>query len=200
MYLDRLYCGILIIMKPVKLLKNCINVKDAQSIIDYINKNQDSFVTGPKKLKFQKMFGKDNLRKISSEGVIFGLDEIEKEIKNVIDFSIKSVVNQFQETEEVYLSSIWLTKQLPGADVPMHQDIEGGANKHYVYSAILYLSTNYKSSPLEFPRLTLNIVPEFGDLVMFESSELHEVKTIDEERYAIPMWFTKDKDYELRFA
>jgi len=193
------FCAILISMEPVKLLKNYISNEDAQSIIDYIDKNQNSFTTGPKKLKFTKKFGKDNVHKLSQE-IVSGIDEIDKEIKSIVSLAKESISDHFQDTEDFYLSGIWLTKQLPGAEVVIHQDTDGGNNNHLVYSAILYLSNNHKSSPLEFSLLNLSIVPELGDLVIFRSCEVHEVKAIDEERYAIPMWFTTDKNYELKFA
>lgn len=196
-------CDILIIMNPVKVLKSCIGEEDAQSIIDYMNKNLDSFDSGPLKLRFIKMFGTDNFNKTISAKVISGLDNIEDQIKSIVDLTTKSIEDEFQETKGLYLASLWITKQIDGAQIKAHMDTDNGANDHYAYSALLYLSTPTKSSPLEFPYLKLEIMPELGDLVIFKAGDfgsMHQVKRIGEDRYSIPMWFTTDKNYELKFA
>jgi hypothetical protein len=190
-------------MDRVKVFKNCIDAKDAQDIINYINNHLDSFNTGPLKLKFMKMFGNDNANKERSEKFISGIDDIEDQIKTIIDLCIKSIENEFQETKKVYLSSLWLAKQTPGTEIKSHRDVDNGVNDQYEYSAVLYLSTPTKSSPLEFPNLKLEIMPNLGDLVMFKPKEfesVHLVRSIVEDRYSIPMWFTLDKDYELKFG
>ena len=190
-------------MDKVKVLKNCISPEDAQCINDYMNSHLDSFSSGPLKLRFIKMFGTDNFNKNISEKVISDLDNIEDQIKTVVDLTTKSIKDQFQETEELYLASLWITKQIAGAQIKAHMDTDNGANDHYVYSALLYLSTPINSSPLEFPYLKLEIMPELGDLVLFKAADfgsLHQVKHIGEDRYSIPMWFTTDKNYELKFA
>jgi hypothetical protein len=190
-------------MDKVKVLKNCISPEDAQCINDYMNSHLDSFDSGPLKLRFIKMFGTDNFNKKISAKVISGLDNIEDQIKTVVDLTTKSIKDQFQETEELYLASLWITKQIAGAQIKAHMDTDNGANDHYAYSALLYLSTPVNSSPLEFPYLKLEIMPELGDLVLFKAGDfgsLHQVKHIGEDRYSIPMWFTTDKNYELKFA
>jgi hypothetical protein len=190
-------------MDKVKVFKNCIDAKDAQDIINYINNHLDSFNTGPLKLKFMKMFGTDNAHKEKSEKFISGIDDIEDQIKTIIDLCIKSIENEFQETKKVYLSSLWIAKQTSGSNIGPHMDTDNGVNNHYEYSSILYLSTPTKSAPLEFPHLKLEIMPNLGDLVLFKSKNfesLHQVKSIGEDRYSIPMWFTLDKDYELKFV
>ena len=193
----------LVNMNPVKVLKNSINAEDAQRIIDYINKNQEHFHTGPKRLKFTKMFGKDNLNKERSEQVIYGIDEIENIIKEIVSFAIKSISSEFEENEDLYLAGLWFAKQLPGSAIELHRDIEEGVNAQYEYSVLLYLHTPSKSAPLDFPLIELKIMPELGDIIMFKSGNpdcSHDIKYINEDRYSIPMWFTKDPDYALNFA
>jgi 2OG-Fe(II) oxygenase superfamily len=190
-------------MKPVRILKNCINIDQAQCIIDYINKNQEYFITGPNKLKFTKMFGKDNLNKRLSEKFIHGIDEIEGTIRTIIDIAIKSIFNEFEENNDLYLAGLWFAKQVPGSAIELHRDIEEGLNAQYKYSVLLYLNTPSESAPLEFPLIELKIMPELGDMVMFKSGDLncsHNIKYINEDRYSIPMWFTTDKEYALNFA
>jgi hypothetical protein len=190
-------------MNTIKVLKNCINHEDAQSIINYIDTNQDSFVFGENNLRLTKMFGDDNFHKDLSKKIITGMEEIEDILKTIINLSIKSISDEFEDTEDIYLSSLWLAKQTPGAQIDGHIDTDGNVNKHYAYSVILYLKTTINSSPLEFPFLNLEIMPTLGDLIIFKSSDFssfHKVKTINEDRYSVPMWFTKDKNYELKFG
>ena len=190
-------------MNPVKVLKNFISEQDAKFINDYIDTNLDSFDSGPLKLRFIKMFGTDNFNKNRSAKVVSGLDNIEDQIKSIVDLTTKSIEDEFQDNEQLYLSSLWISKQVSGAKVKAHRDTDNGANDHYVYSALLYLSTPTNSSPLEFPYLKLEIMPEVGDLVLFKSAEFesfHQVKHIGEDRYSVLLWFTKDKNYELKFA
>lgn len=190
-------------MEPVRVLKNSINNEDAEFIINYINKNQDSFITGSKRLRFQKMFGDDKFHKEQSAKIITGIDEIQNKIETIINLSVKSISDEFKDNQQLYLSSFWLAKQLPGAQVRGHLDTDSGFNDHYEYSAILYLNTPNNSGPLEFPYLSLEIMPMSGDLVIFKSAEntsFHEVKFINEDRYSVLLWFTKDKNYELKFG
>jgi hypothetical protein len=190
-------------MDKVKILKNCIDFKDAQHIINHINNNLDSFDSGPRKLKFTKMFGNDHSIKDRSAKFISGIDDIEDQIKAIIKLSIGFIKDEFQETNEVYLASLWIAKQISGAKIAPHIDTDDGANEHYEYSAILYLNTPTGSSPLEFPNINLKIMPNLGDLVVFKTKNfesLHQVKDIVEDRYSIPMWFTLDKNYDLKFG
>jgi Rps23 Pro-64 3,4-dihydroxylase Tpa1-like proline 4-hydroxylase len=190
-------------MNPVKVLKNCISEQDANFISDYINTNLDSFDSGPLKLRFIKMFGTENSNKKMLSSVIRDIDEIESSVKNIINLSINSIRDEFEENKDLYLASLWITKQVSGAKIKAHRDTDNDEIDHYAYSAILYLNTPTQSSPLEFPYLKLEIMPELGDLVLFKSAEFesfHEVKHIGEDRYSIPMWFTTDKNYELKFA
>ena len=189
-------------MNKVKILKKCINFTDAQNIINHINNNIDSFDTGPRKLKFTKMFGNDHSLKEKSAKFINGIDDIKDQIKKIIDISIEFIKDEFQQTEELYLASLWIAKQISGAKVAPHLDTDDGANEHYEYSAILYLNTPINSDPLEFPNLNLKIMPNLGDLVVFKTKDIesvHQVRNIVEDRYSIPMWFTLDKNYDLKF-
>lgn len=188
-------------MDQVKVFKNCISSDDAQSIIDYINKNQNSFSHGPENLRFTKKFGRDNaiVNKGQSQEVITGIDEIEDKIKLVVDLLIKYTSDSFQENKDLYLASLWLAKQVSGASFIGHSDT-GGGNLQFAYTAILYLNTTSKSSPLEFPNLNINIMPSAGDLVIFRSEQFHKVELINEDRYSIAICFTKDKEYDLKFG
>jgi hypothetical protein len=57
----------------------------------------------------------------------------------------------------------------------------------------------YKTSTLQYCwQITTPNKP-----VLFKAGDfgsLHQVKHIGEDRYSIPMWFTTDKNYELKFA
>lgn len=186
----------------VKIVKNVISLEDSAILIEYINKNVHSFSSNPKKLWFKKFFGMDDVYKQGRcEPVISGLDDIKDLSIKVAEAVKNAVVEQFVETEPIFLNSLWLAKHLPGDNVPVHVDNEEGENEQFAYSTILYLNTVEDGGILNFPKLGLSFKPKACDLIAFPSQGkdmLHEVISIGEDRYTMPMWFTKDKDLELK--
>ena len=189
-------------MDKIRTIKNVITPDDAKLIIDYIDKNLRFFNPTPGLKRFTKMFGKDVAHQHMSKVVVEGLDDITDLIKDTVDNVKKTLAYQFSDTDDILLTSLWFAKQRPGGDIKGHLDIDGGLNTHFVYSAVLYLNTIQDGGELDFPMLNVSIKPELGDLVVFPSSGedmFHEVKRIGEDRYTLPMWFTKDKGFELTF-
>ena len=188
-------------MDKIKVIKNVIKTDDAALIINYMNRNIDSFVTGGGK-RFHKLFGIDEFHKEISSPVVEGVEDITDLMKDTVNSIKKILAHEFNDNDEILLASFWLGKQIPGARVGSHLDVDDGTNSHFIYSAVLYLNTIQDGGVLEFPALDVAIKPEFGDLVIFLSGGedmAHEVKIINEERYTIPMWFTKNKSLELLF-
>jgi hypothetical protein len=189
-------------MEKIKVIKDVISIDDANLIIDYIDKNLESFTSSPKWKRFQMMFGVDAYHGERSKPVIDGLQDITSLVKEHMDIIKKIISYEFDDQEEIFLSSLWLAKQIPGAAIKGHLDVDDGSNDHFVYSAVLYLNKVDIGGVLDFPKLGVSIKPEFGDLVVFPSigeDMFHEVKTIGEDRYTLPMWFTKNKSLELPF-
>ena len=188
----------------VKIVKNVISLENSVTLIEYINKNLHSFSSNPKKLWFKKFFGMDDVYKQGRcEPVINGLGDIKELSVKVAEAVKNTIVEQFADTEPIFLNSLWFAKHLPGDDVPVHVDNEEGENEQFAYSTILYLNTVEDGGVLNFPKLNLSFKPEACDLIVFPSQGkdmLHEVISIGEDRYTMPMWFTKDKDLELKFG
>jgi len=193
--------GVQWIMDKIKVIKNSISPSDAQLIIDYIDSNIDSFIHNKSEKRFHKMFGIDSYHGDKCKPFIDTLDGIETMVKELVDVIKRRVMDEFEENEDIFLSSIWFTKGLPGAIVSEHIDIDDGSNSHFFYSAVLYLNT-IDDGVLEFPKLNISVKPELADLVVFTSigeDMLHGVSSISQDRYTVPMWFTKDRSFEVPF-
>lgn len=185
----------------IKTIKNVITPEDANLIIEYMNRNIKSFSPTPGWKRFTKMFGYDNTHQHMSKLVIEGLDDIGGLVKAYTQKVIDILENEYEDTG-VLLTSLWFAKQINGGEIKGHTDIDDGLNDHFVYSAVLYLNTVQDGGELDFPMLGISIKPEFGDLIIFPShgdNMFHEVKRIGEDRYTLPMWFTKDTDKEVLF-
>lgn len=106
----------------------------------------------------------------------------------------------YNVTDELYMCSMFFAKQYPGAQVVMHSDVDRGANPHFEYSSVLYLNTLKVGGELKFASLNYSHKPEKGDLVFFPSKTtgMHYVKPVNEDRYSLCFWTTKDKRFELK--
>lgn len=190
-------------MKNIKIFKNFINLNDSYKIINYIDNNLDSFKYVSEYKRFTKMFGRDSFHKNKSTYPITGLKEIHDILFSAIETAKKTIAHEYQEKEDIFLTSLWLAKQIPGAYIGPHVDVDDGSNSHFVYSGVIYLNTLNNSGNLDFPRINLSIKPDAGDLIVFPSdgdAYFHEVKEIHEDRYNVPLIFSRNKDFELQFG
>lgn len=187
-------------MQQVKVIKNFISMDDALTIIDYIDKNHLSFSSNMDKKWFKNFFGIDEISKrCSGKTIIDGLGDIKGLSVNIVEYVKDAISNEYDEHDTLFLNSLWFVKHLPGDIVQAHVDVED----QFAYSTVLYLNTLKDGGVLDFPNLNLSFRPEACDLIMFPSHGeefLHQVADIGEDRYTFPMWFTKDKDLELKFA
>jgi hypothetical protein len=191
-------------MQSIKTIKNFIPIEDASTLIEYIDQNLHSFSSDRNGLWFKKFFGIDDIYKHGKgEPIIDGLGNIKELSVNIVKDVKNTMSEHFNDPEPIFLNSFWFAKHLPGDNVLAHVDTEDGYNQQFVYSAILYLNTVEDGGVLNFPNLNLSFKPEACDLIIFPSNGeemLHEVMGIGEDRYTLPMWFTKDKALELKFA
>ena len=191
-------------MENIRIVKNLVSPDDASRIIEYTNRNLASFHKSKIYNRYQLIFGvEDGYVNDKAKPLINGLEEITELSKDIVNKTKLILSDQFDDKEDILLSGFWLAKQTAGGGVKLHHDHDGGLNTHFCYSAVLYLNTLPDSGILDFPEIGVSISPEVGDLVVWPSGikELsHEVKTINEDRHSIPMWFTKDKNFELNFA
>lgn len=190
-------------MNQIKLIKDFISLDDANKIINYIDNNLSLFEQGGADKRFTKMFGKDDFQKDKSTYPITGLNEIHDIIFNAIEIAKSVIAYEYKDDKDIFLTSLWLAKQGEGGFLGPHLDTDpDNANSHFVYSAVIYLNTLEDSGNLDFPRIGLSIKPESGSLVLFPSGDdesWHEVKSIKENRYTVPLIFTRDKEFELYF-
>jgi len=188
-------------MLPIKIIKNFISKDEAELIIEYIERNYTSFTKDHRGLWFKKLFGLDTVYRAGlCEGIIEGLEDITELSIKIVDDVRGLVSKSFNDTDDLFLNTLWFVKHLPGNVVGEHSDTADGADGQFVYSAIVYLNTIEDGGVLDFPSIDLSIRPELGDLIIFPSKDiLHRVSNIGEYRYTIPMWFTKSKELELKF-
>ena len=190
-------------MNPIITIPNFISPQQASALIDYIDKNAHTFSSDRNGLWFKKFFGLDDIYKHGKgEGIIDGLGDIKGLSIQIVEDVKKAMTDKFKDDGDIFLNSLWFAKHLPGDEVVGHVDTEEGYNQQFVYSAILDLNTVEEGGVLEFPFLNLSFKPQAYDLIIFPSDGedmFHEVKSIGQNRYTLPMWFTKDKDLELKF-
>jgi hypothetical protein len=188
-------------MMPVKVVKNFISENEIASMIKYIDhlesKNIKEFgvYQGGKRLALQ--FGKNHYA--SSLLTLDLLFEKEKQIKEYFQKVINETKKLFNDQQDLYVCTFSFAKQYPGANVPAHEDTDGGLDHHFEYSSILYLNELDFEGELLFLDLGYSHKPQAGDLVIFPTQRTgdHAVLEIPETRYSIPLWMTYDKNFDL---
>ncbi len=130
---------------------------------------------------------------------VFSEEELVK-LRSLMSKILDKIKNFYNVTDDLYMCSMFVAKQYPGAEVGMHSDVDNGVNLHFEYSAVLYLNTLKAGGELKFASLNYAHKPETGDLVFFPSKTtgMHYVKPFQEERYSLCFWTTKDKNFELK--
>jgi hypothetical protein len=177
----------------IQIIKNFISEEEAYPISYFIEHNLGRFALNLERKRWMIRFGYDEEL---PEQAVYGMDSVE-EIKDML-------LEIFDKTakvigEEVYLTSWFLSKQFSGGQLNPHTDgVPGGPNNQLEYTAMLYLNTLDNNGTIYFPDAGFGITPEIGDLIIFKSKEdRHQVSEITQDRYSLPMWFTKDKKFEF---
>jgi hypothetical protein len=191
-------------MSQIKVIKDFVSIDDANKIISYIDNNISLFEYTDNDKRSTKMFGKDAFQKDKSTYPVTGLNEIHEIIFNATEIAKKVIKYEYNDDKDLFLASLWLAKQTTGGFLGPHLDTDpDNANSYFTYSAVIYLNTLKDSGNLDFPRVGLSIQPEAGNLVVFPSGDdesWHEVKLIKENRYTVPLIFTRDQEFELTFG
>jgi len=190
-------------INSIKIIKNFIDKKDIIKFISYIDSNLNKFKIDPRSTggnRYSYKFGKDAVHPDSRHS----LEELHEIIDLVNKYTKKSCLaaqQNFNDMDQIFLSSFWLAKQNPGASVTYHKDTDEDNNLQFKYSAVIYLNTMLDGQgKLNFPRLNFQYSPKQGDLILFPSQGnqfSHGVDKISQERYSIAIWMTKDKQFEL---
>lgn len=191
-------------METLHRIKNIIDSNECALFINFINDNLDAF---------QSYEEEGNpLRK----ALRFGIDDVYKDsypdlrlipgLHNALKRLFVNITTRVQDSiggPDLYVTSFHMGKQFPGARVDPHIDCdpEFNFNGHFKYSAVVYLNTT-NSGQLIFPQKNIHYQPEMGDLVVFPAQGKeweHEVESISEDRYNLPIWLTEDKSKRLAF-
>lgn len=176
----------------IKVINNFVSRKQAQEIIDFIESNLSAFVYNEDRKRYMLRFGYDEEL---PEQAIHSM-EITSEINELL-LSIFAKTNNIVGPE-LFLTSWFISKQIPGARLLPHKDGGIGINEHLEYTAMLYLNDLDNNGTINFPELDINITPQLGDLVIFRSLDHeHSVSEITQDRYSLPMWFTKDESLKF---
>jgi Rps23 Pro-64 3,4-dihydroxylase Tpa1-like proline 4-hydroxylase len=198
----------------IKTVKNFLSVEDAGKIINYIDRNVSDSVpwmsdgSSPNFVYLENRFYKrrfgqdDEMRSYRPEKSITRLEDIEDMTKDIVQRAKQSIKDLYKDENTQYLTSLWLAKHLKGDSLRLHSDVGDDYQQHFSYSSILYLNTVDDGGELFFPTIEVSIKPSVGDLVIFPSHNVdmvHEIKITNQERYTIPMWFTKDSTREVLF-
>ena len=125
-------------MNDIKIIPNFLNNKQIEMLTSYIDESLDISYSNEEKTRWALMFGRDNYQGLSSTD----LDRLGP-IKDWIigeywPMLINACKTAFNDEEELYIASFWLAKQIKGASIELHSDSDGGHNKHFKWSAIVY--------------------------------------------------------------
>lgn len=177
----------------IQIIKNFISQEQAAPVANFIEHNLDRFVLNPDRKRWMMRFGYDEELPHQAIHNMDLVSEIKDELLDIFNKTISAI------GENVYLTSWFLSKQFPGGKLTPHTDgVPGGINDQLEYTAMLYLNTLDDNGTISFPDAGFGITPEVGDLIIFKSKEdRHEVSEITQDRYSLPMWFTKDKKFEF---
>lgn len=176
--------------------KNFITKEDAQKFINIINDLE--LINGGVQDRRVLRFGYD-LFNGTTDGT-----ETRKDVIKLLEPYIKKIEklinNNFNHSKQVWASTFWISKQVAGTKIMPHMDTDGGKSMHYSHAAIIYLNTQEKGGEIYFSKLDKQLKPFFGDMILFECRSIeskHGVRKTEQERYAIPIWFTDDENYKL---
>lgn len=192
-------------MESIRIIKNFITSDEQAVLVNYtdyleqaVNEKFAIYQDG-KRLALQ--FGNDSAYPETSWLTLDLIREKEPMIRELFTRVIQATKSSFEVAAELdlYVCSFWFAKQYPGATVKKHDDSDEGHNKHFTYSAVLYLNSLEDSGDLEFLSYNYSHRPAAGDLVIFPSqgTGMHQVSKISETRYSLPFWITTDQKLEL---
>lgn len=181
----------------IHLENNFITEKDAKTIINFLDSSDNDYgkmVHTRRTIRFGIDKYNGTTEKLSSAQ---SLTEMLEFYSNKATDLVNKV---FEHQNPLYVSTLWLSKQTIGSKIMPHSDLDGGINSQYTHSGIIYLNTQTSGGELYFPKLEKEFKPNLGDFILFEArskESLHGVKLTEQNRYAIPIWFTDEEQYKL---
>jgi hypothetical protein len=183
----------------IKVFNQFMSKQEASRIVNYIDNNLNRFNSHQDGRYKLLQFGKDG--HYDSPVILSGVDEIKDLVIEYFDKVLNKVKNEYIYNSDLFINSFWLTKQVDGAHVGIHNDIDS-KNTQFVYSCGIYLNDMLSDGEISFPNLNYMHKPKCGDFVCWPSKSLnydHEVKKISSDRYGMFVWLTNDKNYALKY-
>lgn len=183
----------------IEISSNFINQEDCLRFINFIDSNQDNFVGPLGRTVLQ--FGFDDHRK-NYKDKVSGIEEINNLSVLYFNKIISELKDIYKDSNELYVASFWLSKSMPGSRVRLHSDQEDGYNSHFKYSTISYFNSTDKGNELVFPNINYTYSPIQGDMLSWISGDkdsIHEVPSVTQTRYSMPIWITDNPKYKLNY-
>jgi len=181
----------------IKVINNFITKDEVSSIISFMDDNLNNFLVYQNETRYVWRFGTDYLWVKETEKTLHRFGEFELFFKNFIFPKVESYVDEIYNNSSIAVSTLWLSKHYPGANVPLHEDTDNGHNPQFEYSAVLYLNSLKNTGTLQFPFINFEYSPVAGDLVIFPANLgkpfAHKVEEINEIRYTVPMWMASEE-------
>jgi hypothetical protein len=193
-------------MTNIEILEGFLSIEECSKYINFIDNNIDNMILykglGYPQKRYTIKFGRDDEFPDEANFEFSKIDGISQDLNKIFN-EIIELTKYFYKEDELYLTSFFLSKHLPGSYMGKHYDADpnpGGQNHHLDYNIMLYLNTLEGNGEIVFPKRDLTISPKAGDLVFFDSKDLenlHAVNEVTENRYSIPIWLSRDKTQEL---
>lgn len=193
-------------LTSIEIVKGFLAEEDCQTYINFIDDNLDKFVlyNGPHypAKRYTMRFGKDDEYPEQAHLDFSQIEEIRDGLLNIF-VQVIEMTKKFYDQEELYLTSFFLSKNIPGSYMNPHHDSAphpGGGNYQLDYNVMLYLNTLDGNGEIVFPQRQMMVSPDAGDLVFFDTKDMmnsHSVNLVTQDRYSIPIWLTRDKSQEF---
>lgn len=185
-------------MDQIFIINNFCSQDECKFYIDYINNNIDKLTFSEQAKRWQLTMGIDNIPGSNSPRTLEPVSDIEPVVRNLFARA-EAKAEELYSSSKLYVSNFFLTKQGPGASIPIHYDQDNGSNPHCTYSGVFYLNDMIADGFLEFTQFNYTVRQKAGDLILFPSTDayMHQVKSISQDRYALPIFLTNDITFKL---
>jgi hypothetical protein len=191
---------------PVRVISNFLTSVECATWIEYINELEHTvpelFTVHPDKpvSRISLQFGE---KEYEDDQARPALDVLTPKMRQAADqiFSriVKETRSAFGDSSQLYPCIFWMAKQYPGSRVDPHEDTDGGSDEHIHYSSLVYLNTQQAGGQITFHNHNFTYSPQAGDLLVFDTElgGVHSVMKINEERYSLPVWMTRNLSFNL---
>jgi hypothetical protein len=183
----------------IKVHENFISSEEVNTFLEIFEKEQEKLIPyGVQFSMYMLSLGKDNF-----DGSPFfeSPKTFSELLPDYTDF-LKDYHKRLEETVKIdsgkdnFWCVSWLAKTVSGGLKP-HGDNADGAIYVYDYTTILYLNECKGGGDIFFPEHDFAFSPKPGTLISFPADYEHGVVPTVADRYAVPSWFTTNKEYAL---